>query len=325
MRRIVPMPDGTYLEFEGKQRDDAWVVSTWQQNGVMERSARPVVAWEEIGTCLRPRTDEEIRASINDTYWDEPKKLKAKLDELDEEIEAKKARSLMASARRAKTMCRRVIITEGFDEMLTLTYRENQEDRDLCKHHFKLWCHRMKLALGYVEEYTDRQGKRRTRQVAGTFRFCASFERQERGAMHIHCATHRLPEHAVHKGVKIKAWEVGTRIWRDIVGADNGMCFVGGKTKWGGGARRKKMGLAKMAAYVSKYIMKDFEKAPSESNRYSRSNGTAVPKSQRLTLLCSLAELIAVTFEQGEGDVVIAHRVSKWKDGFWLCTDAALR
>lgn len=305
MRRIVRMPDGTHLEFEGKKVDDAWEVSTWQQNGVLERSARPLIAWEELGECRRPLTDEERLAKLHDDYWDEPAKLKKMIRELEEEIEARKLRALSAAARRAKTMCRRVIITEGFDELLTLTYRENQEDRSLCKKHFEAWYRRMKRALG-------------------EFRFCASFERQERGAMHVHVATHKLPQHAKYKGVKIKAWEVGTRIWRDIVGADNGLCFVGGRTKWGGGARRKKMGLAKMASYVSKYIMKDFEAAPAESNRYSRSNGTPVPKSHKMQLLCSLAELIAVTFEQGDGDVVIAHRVSKWKDGFWLCTDTAL-
>ena len=303
MRRIVPMPDGTYIECEGEKRDDAWDVSTWEQNGVRERSARAVIRWREIGEVPRPLTDDECRAMILADFADDPVKLAARLLNLDEDIERRKNRSLVSAARRAKTMCRRVIISEGFDEMLTLTYRENQEDRALCKVHFAAWVRRMKKALG-------------------EFRFCASFERQERGAMHIHCATHRLPHHAKYRGVKIKAWEVGTRIWRDIVGADNGLCFVGGKTKWGGGARRKKMGLAKMAAYVSKYIMKDFEQSPAESNRYQRSLGIAVPKSQKMFLQCTLAELIAVTFEQGEGDVVIAHRVSKWKDGLWLCVEA---
>jgi hypothetical protein len=248
-------------------------------------------------------TPDEWRQYLIDTYSDEPAKLKRLLKAHEEEEEEKRLRSLRSAARRAKTMCRRVIISEGFDELLTLTYRENQTDRELCKLHFKKWVERMKRALG-------------------GFRYCGSFERQERGAMHVHVATHKLPKHAVHKGVKIKAWELGTRIWRDIVGADNGLCFVGGRTKWGGESRRKKMGLAKMAAYVSKYIMKDFEAAPSESNRYSRSNGVEVGAVHRIRLKCSLRELIDVCFEQGEGDVVIAHRVSKWKDGMWLCTEA---
>lgn len=303
MQRIVKMPDGTWLDFRGEVLSDVWEVSTWSRNGVLERSARQAIAWEEIGPANPPMSDEEYRQWLIDTYGDEPAKLKRRLKEHEEEIEERRLRSLRSNARRAKTMCRRVIISEGFDELLTLTYRENQMDRALCKVHFEKWCRRMKKALG-------------------GFRFCASFERQERGAMHVHVATHKLPQHAVHKGVKIKAWELGTRIWRDIVGADNGMCFVGGRTKWGGNSRRKKMGLAKMAAYVSKYIMKDFEEAPSESNRYSRSNGIEVGKVHRMRLQCSLRELIDVCFEQGDGDVVIAHRVSKWKDGMWLCVES---
>lgn len=301
MDRILRLPDGSHIRLEGRMLDNQWEVTEWRKNGVLERSARPVVAWQEVGTCDAPMTYEERAAYIVHEF--EGADRAKRLAELNEEIEEKRLRSLRSAARRAKTMCRRVIITEGFDELLTLTYRENQEDRDLCKKHFTIWFQRMKRALG-------------------GFRFCASFERQERGAMHIHVATHKLPQHAVHKGVKIKAWELGTRIWRDIVGADNGMCFVGGRTKWGGDKRHKKMRLAKMAAYVSKYIMKDFEDSPSESNRYSRSNGTEIGKVHKMRLHCTFRELIEVTFEQGEGDVVISHRVSKWGDGVWLVTEA---
>jgi len=302
MERILRLPDGSHIRLEGKVLPDSWEVREWRANGVLERSARPTVVWEEVGLAHPPMTYEERVAYIKDNFFGKARD--KRLAELDEEVEDKRMRSLRSAARRAKTMCRRVIITEGFDELLTLTYRENQEDRDLCKQHFKIWYGRMKRALG-------------------GFRFCASFERQERGAMHVHIATHKLPQHAVHKGVKIKAWELGTRIWRDIVGADNGLCFVGGHSKWGGHKRRKNMGLAKMAAYVSKYITKDFEDAPSETNRYSRSNGTQVGKVHHMRLECSYRELIDVTFEQGEGDVVIAHRVSKWGDGVWLVTEAS--
>jgi hypothetical protein len=303
MDRIVRMPDGTHLRFEGQVVPDCWDVREWRANGVLERSARPAIAWTEIGVCDAPMTYEERAAYIVHNF--EGKDRAKRLAELNEEIEERRLKSLRSSARRAKTMCRRVIITEGFDELLTLTYRENQTDRDLCKQHFEKWYRRMKKALG-------------------GFRFCASFERQERGAMHVHIATHKLPQHAVHKGVKIKAWELGTRIWRDIVGANNGLCFVGGKGRFGL-PRRRQAGLAKMAAYVSKYIMKDFENAPEETNRYSRSNGTVVGKVEKMRLKCTLRELIEVTFEQGEGDVVIAHRVSKWSDGLWLCTESPPR
>lgn len=299
MEKIVAMPGGGWALFEGARVPNAWDVFTWEKNGVRERSARPVYAWREVGPATPPMTDKEYLAYLPTVY--EGEKLRLRVLEHEQYMEAKRLKSLRSAARRAKTMCRRVIISEGFDELLTLTYRENQGDRALCKAHFKEWVRRMKRALG-------------------SFRYCASFERQERGAMHVHVATHKLPQHAKYKGVKIKAWEVGTRIWRDIVGADNGMCFVGGRTRWGG--HRRNMGLAKMAAYVSKYILKDFEDAPLESNRYSRSNGTVVSEIHQVRLTdCTLHDLMVLTFEQGEGDIVIAHRVSKWGDGMWLCTE----
>lgn len=310
MEKIVRMVDGQRLLMEARKVPDCWDVYTWENNGVLERSARQVHTWHEV--CeLPPVMVDGLGNSIEPS---EP---------TEAELAEKRMAALQSAARRAKTMCRRVIITEGFDELLTLTYRENQDDRDLCKKHFNIWFKRMKRALGHEESYTDAQGKKRRRTIPSSFRFCASFERQDRGAMHIHIATHKLPGHALHKGVRVKAWQIGTRIWRDIVGADNGLCFVGGRSKWGGNTRRKKMGLAKMAAYVSKYILKDFEDNPLESNRYSRSNGTEIGEVHKTRLHCSLLDLCIVTFEQGEGDVVIAHRVSKWGDGLWLCTDAA--
>lgn len=266
-----------YLHLEGENAPDQWDVCTWEKNGVLERSVRPAIAWTEVGTVS---------------------KIPGKVTYPQQDL----LRDQQRAARRAKTTCRRVIISEGFDEMLTLTYRENQEDRALCKQHFNIWFKRMKRALG-------------------SFRFCASFERQERGSMHVHIATHKLPQHADYKGVKIQAWQLGTRIWRDIVGQDNGLCFVGAKTRNGGSSRRRKLSLAKMASYVSKYILKDFEQSPAETNRYSRSNGVEVGKCHRMNLHCTFREIIELTFDQGEGDVVISHRVNPLFKSIWLCTE----
>ena len=274
------------MRFTGERVENCFDVRTWSCNGVMERSARQVVAWTE---------------SIIPDGWvqnlDEPDPVKDA-----EWLEERRLNSLKKSARRAKTQCRHFIISEGFDEMLTLTYRENQPDRALCKKHFEMWYGRMKRALG-------------------GFRFCASFEAQERGSMHVHVATHKLPKLAKYKGVKIKAWEVGTRIWRDIIGADNGLCFVGGKaSKWGKG-RRKNMSLAKMAAYVSKYILKDCETLPAEANRYSRSNGQVIAAIHTIRLNGTMAEIVAACFECKDGDVMVDHRISHFKDSWWLCTE----
>ena len=290
---------------EGKRLDDAWDVSIWEKNGHREISARQVVQWVEMGEV--PALDKPD--PVEDAEW----------------LEERRQNSLKKAAQRAQTMCRRVIKAEGFDELLTITYRENQSDRELAKRHFKEWVSRMKSALG------------------GTFRYCASFEKQDRGAMHMHVACHRLPKavirqekrrvvggHTTLKGSgaqfetverEVEGWRLGTQVWRSIVGADNGLVFVGGK-KAAVSKKRVRKSPAKMAQYVSKYIMKDYADSPEESNRYSRSNGSDVPKPQHIRLTgCSLADAIGAMFECKDGDIVVSHRLGDFKDSYWLCTE----
>lgn len=307
MHKIVKLPSGSVLHLIGEVVPDRWEIRSWRANGVLERSARPVIKWSEEGEYPGQHFD----ACGNLVESPEPSPA---------ELEEKRLRSLHASARRAKTVCRRSIIVEKMDEMLTLTYRENQTDRELCKRHFTLWVKRMKLALGHNESYIDKGGKPRTRRVPFNFRYVASFEPQERGAYHAHVCTHRLPESAYHKGVKVKAWEVGTRIWRDIVGANNGMCFVGGKSKTGL-PRGRKLSLAKMANYVSKYILKGYQDVPSGGNRYSRSDGIQVGKPDSLIFDCTMGDLMGLMYECPPGHRVVSHRISKWADSVWLCTE----
>lgn len=279
MERII---DG--LRFVGERVPNCWDVRSWSCNGVVERSARQVIAWTESELTGWPEHD--LPDPLRDAEW----------------IAEQHAKALKKSAARAKTKCRQFIVSEGFDEMLTLTYRENQSDRVLCKKHFGIWQKRMKRALG-------------------DFRFCASFEVQERGSMHVHIATHKLPQHASYRGSKVRAWQVGTRIWRDIVGADNGLCFVGGKSKFGAPQKRCSISLYKMAKYVSKYILKDYELAPDESNRYSRSNGVVGGVVDKVRLTGSLPEIIACCFECRDGDVLVDHRVSYFKDSWWMTSE----
>lgn len=276
---------GEPIQLEGAFNPERWEVRIFEVNGHREISARNLIDWEEVP--YQP---------VLDQFPDQPS-----LQQI-EDAEERRLKALKRNAKRAQSMCRKVIKSEGFDELLTLTYRENQTDRELCKKHFKEWARRMKRALG-------------------SFRYCASFEAQKRGAMHIHCATNRLPSVATHNGVKIPAWRLGTAIWRAIVGANNGLCFVGGKNKRGN-TRTKRMSLAKMASYVSKYIIKDYEESPEESNRYSRSNGVFVPKPTVYRFdNATLAEIVAAVFECAEGDVIVSHSVNKMNSSYWLCTE----
>lgn len=299
---------------KGRKIPDAWDVRTFEVNGHREVTIRPVVIWEDMGDM---GVYKRAAGGFNGAFTEEEVKKYAEQDAL--EAAERKQRVLKSSARRAKIMCRRVIKAEGFNELLTLTYRENMTDRVQCKVHFKEWFRRMKKAFG-------------------TFRFCASFEVQKRGAMHVHVACHKLPQDGLYKGRKVLAWKLGTRIWRDVIGhykfygptlpgvsfplLSNGLCFVGGKSKFGGGKRRKNMSIAKMASYVSKYILKDYADSPEEKNRYSRSNGTVVPKSTVLRFTaCSFVDAICLAFECKDGDVVVDHWLGKFGDSWGLVTE----
>lgn len=296
---MIKIIDG--IGFEHVYVPGSYVVRSFERNGVLERSVRPLRVLKEVSEGRYDRshlTDFDLR-SMEAT----PEQLAARERERLEYLEEKREKN----AATAKTVCRRLIIAEQFDELLTLTYRENQADRELCRRHFKEWVRRMKTA------------------VPG-FRYCASFERQERGSMHVHMATHKLPQHATYKGVKIEAWKLGTAVWRSIVGQDNGLCFVGGSSKWGG--KRRNLSLAKMAGYVSKYIMKDWQDVPKGKARYAHSRGdasavAAAVRPERIELHgTTFAEVIATVFECGSGDVLHSWSINPVADSMWLVKEA---
>lgn len=287
MQRIV---DG--IAYEGKYSDSAYDVRVWEKNGHREISAQRVVEWTEIG----PAPDWSHLAEPN--------------PERDAEDAAeRKAAALKRNASRAKTACRRFIKTMGFNEMATLTYRENQTDEALCKEHFRAWCRIMAQA------------------VPG-FGYCAGYETQDRGSWHVHAAIYKLPAKIARKvrkpdgswrEVNIDGWRFGTAIWRSIVGKDNGLCFIGGKGDRAKAARRS---LAKMAAYVSKYILKHAESFPEGKQRYTHSKGEPVPKSM-CERFCgvTLPELIGRCFWLESGERVVDHRIGRFKDSYYLCTE----
>lgn len=288
---------------KGTMVPDAWDCYTKTVNGHRETSFRNVVLWEE---------SDELPPSTWDHYLSqfEGADLAQRIAEREAELQEAREKRQESNAQRAKAACRWFIKANGLNELLTITYRENQQDRALCKLHFKEWVRRMKRALG------------------GRFVYCASFERQERGAMHVHVACHKLPMHVQHKGVKIPAWRLGTEIWRAIVGQDNGLVFVGGRNR-SGNRYTKPRSIAKIAAYVSKYIMKDYRDAPAESNRYSRSNKADgvqdLPKAEKARIWgATFEQMVELAFRLEDGDVVVSHRLTRddWRgDRYWLVTE----
>lgn len=291
MFRII---DG--VAYEGVPSADRWHVSLVDLgHGHREACVQRAVDWTEV-TSLSPLVDlgpldaNEAAASYEQHHEDEA------------EREEKNA---LRSARRAKTNVRRRCKALGLDTLLTLTYRGNQTDRELCRLHVKLFLVKMRAAY--------RSAK------LGEFVYVGTFEQQKRGAWHVHFAVQRLPKLlAAVNGVKVKAHRVIRACWLRVTG------------EWGGNiddGRRRFMAVksaAKCAAYISKYVLKNFQAGVVDKASYTWSK-CDVPKPTRLEFRDTcMRELIArVVVEWGcqEGRTLCTSWLSPFKDVFYIAAE----
>lgn len=233
-------------------------------------------------------------------HWEEAGMLSPEAMELYEESRAKwederKEANARRAARRAKTKVRRLVKSMGLDTLLTLTYHANQTDQALCKRHLK--------------EFV-----RRIRRVIPGFAYVAAFEQQERGAWHVHLAVHRLPvQLATKPGVKLKSYNVVRAIWRGVTGE------LGGNIDQSARKRTTMRSSAKLASYLSKYMMKAFEEGDQWSNRFSASSHD-MPHAVRVRFTASsLLELVDLVYAfAADGVCEITTWLSTFKDTFYI-------
>ncbi|RYE81472.1 MAG: hypothetical protein EOO80_00980 [Oxalobacteraceae bacterium] len=273
--------------FEGKPATDEWVVRTLDLgNGHKEAVISRPTVWEEMPPHLSALFGEHWEASA--------------LRDREEQEEERKLANLKRAARRAKTRVRRTVKVLGLDAMLTLTYRANQTDLSLCKKHMKEFVRRMRRALP-------------------GFCYVAAFEPQKRGAWHVHMAIHALPRDlAACNGVKVKSFNVVRAIWRSVVGE------LGGNIDQAKRKRSSRQSVGKLAAYLSKYMLKAFEEGDDWSNRYSGSAGVEIPDAVRMRFRdAQLAELIGLVFDEvAAGVVEVSTWLSRWGDVFYMSTES---
>lgn len=274
--------------FESKPSPDEFEVRTLDLgNGHREAVITRPVIWEEVPPHLQ---------ALFSDHWQETADR-----EWEEKAEERRQANLKRAARRAKTRVRRMVKVLGLDALLTLTYRENQQDLALSKRHLKEFVRRIKRALpGFV--------------------YVAAFERQKRGAWHIHMAIHALPrELPASNGVRVKSFNVVRAIWRAVVGE------LGGNIDQARRKRASRQSTGKLAAYLSKYMLKAFEEGDDWSNRYSGSAGVAIPQAVRLRFKgAALAELIGLVFDEvAVGSCDCTTWLSRWGDVFYLSTERA--
>lgn len=224
-----------------------------------------------------------------------PEDLEAVERRREEEADERERANALRAARRAKTRVRRLVKSMGLDALLTLTYRANQTDRALCLKHLKEFVRRM-------------------RRVLPGFAYVAALEQQQRGAWHVHLAVHALPRALEWAGgVKVKSYSVVRAIWRSVTGE------LGGNIDQARRKRASQSRPAKLAAYLSKYMLKAFEDGDDWKNRFS-SSAHSLPPAVRVRLQgAALRDVIALCYVDAQGgDVLSSPWLSPYGDSFFL-------
>ena len=255
-------------------------------HGHFEAQIRPIVTWEHQGQL----SDEAYAAYL-----------------LEREATAgeRKERNLERACQRAKTRVRHLCKLSGIDTLLTLTYRENMTEFVTLKAHMKAFNRKMsKLVPGWL--------------------YVAAFERQDRGAWHVHMAVRRLPsELLASNGVKVKSFNVVRAVWRSVTGEMGGNIDVQARK------RNSERAPSKIAAYISKYMLKAFAEGEPWSNRYSASKGLPpVPKSIKTRFEgWSLFDVMAMMLHDlpPHERYQMTWGLSSFKDGAWLIIDTNIR
>ena len=211
--------------------------------------------------------------------------------------EEKRLDNIDRAARRAKSEVRRRCKAMGLDSMLTLTYRANQKDEALCKRHMEAFV-------------------KRVRKLIPQFRYVAAFERQDRGAWHVHMAVHRVQSHFMDRGVRVKSFDLLRSIWRSVVGELGGNVDVQNKRK---SARKT---VAQLAAYLSKYMTKAYAEGEEHSKRWTASR-MKLPEASRLCVRkLSLLQILQQLVEEHapEGTQIRTHLVDGGR-GFFMTVE----
>lgn len=274
--------------FEGKPSSDRFFVTVHKLgNGQKEACIQRATDWEHVG----PLHPDSIAAQVLRGEREDP------------DADEKRIANAQRAARRAKSKVRRLCKAFGCDTMLTLTYRENQTDLELAKRQ--------------VKEFV-----RRFKRLVPAFVYVACYEEQERGAWHVHMAIRAIEKRLRVRGVLFKSYDAVRSVWRSVVGLDNGNIDISDGQKKNR-KRPVRRSPARLAAYMSKYMLKGFEGGEMHSNRYSASEGQPLPKAERVEFnRTTLAELLPLVYAEVAVDgTELFTWLSRWGDVFYVAAE----
>lgn len=279
--------------------EDGWRVRVWEND---KTGQRETVAWKR-------------RLYVPIADYDDPDLKVTNIDQSGTELEAQRKeaarlRALENSGRRAKRNCRWRIKSAAVAQLLTLTYKENQQDFDRARADWKAFWRKV------------------ARYWPGA-RAIFSFEQQQRGAWHVHAAIDKLPTHFNIDGQRVRSFDFLRRLWRSVVGEGNIDVDGHRKNKFGlpsqskaEGKARQSESLVKLAGYVSKYLTKDYGSGLIGRNRWGSTQNIDVPPAIVFDMPeMPLSELIALAFDQRPGERIAAHRMGQFGKLWVLYTE----
>lgn len=199
--------------------------------------------------------------------------------EREEKSEFELAENFRRACRRAKQNIRWLCKQVEADRLLTLTYRRNEQDREVVKTDFKKFL-------------------RLVRKQEKDWKYVAVLEKQDRGAFHVHVA--------------IKGWQRVSflrRCWYQALGGRGDETGEGTpgqvdvtsprKARWGTQLTHWKT--SKLAQYLTKYLSKTFDETSSEKKRYWHSADAHKPQRSRfvlcsIDLVCAICEALNIIY-----------------------------
>ena len=278
----------TLTVFEGLRGEGLNVKAHDLGNGHLELSASSPTVWVERDGWNRV---------VIETY------LENAIAREEEEAEERRERSLTIAANRAKTKVRKLCKLIAADTLLTLTYQHCEADLQRSKRDLK--------------EFV-----RRLRRLLPGFSCVAVYEYQKRGALHWHIATAGRPTRFEKKAADgstyhVKSFDALRAVWRSVVGERGGNVDL---------SRRKahsQRSPARIATYISKYIVKAFKEGQAFTNRYTCFGKFDMPAPVSLghfpTALAAIEACYALV---GDGQTIVLSHLSRWRDWFVLHVEA---
>lgn len=223
---------------------------------------------EVLLKCVRPMALEKYKENWAHEF---PVSMAPAKEKSASEIEADRTANHRRAVKKAKQTTRYLCQQMSADRLLTLTYRENMEDREQVRIDFKQF-------LKYVRHGWKGQ------KGLGDWQYVAVLERQDRGAYHVHIAVRGwLPIKFIRQ-----CWYKALGSSVDAAGSDTpGQVDLSPPRDYTGAGRKKQWAVDRLAFYIVKYMQKTFDETTTEKNRYWRSKDIEPPIQYRHWLVAT--------------------------------------